>query len=706
MVNEKSNGKRSINTPVSVKKPTPQGNGSKKNSSVVKPNFFKTIMFQILAVNVVLIIIFVVVMLRVMNIFVSTNTSAKTYLQNVASIASAENEFREAQFIIANHVLNMSVSNFGGGGMGPGEQGGGEHTDTTTADTTNTDATNADATDAVAVDAAATDAVATDATNADATAADAAVTDATAADTEETDTETTDTTESEDEEEEDSLSAEERIAEIETYGEVMTTAVEGLLDSGIAGTSSDIKTALTEMQSLIPTYVEMAVNMITYFEDNDMEEAMEILRGDFADYNDAFTADLLVCEGVIGTMISSSISDMETNQQSGSNLVMLGMIVFIIVVIIGFILNYLLIVVKIRKMSDEVNSIIKNIENGKGDLTQRIKTPTGSELIYFKNGVNKFMDLLQSTIGKIKSGTKILGDSTKAISGQVSLASDNVTNTNAALEELSASMDNVASTASQITSQLDGVHEAVDSINNEVINGNETTAAIKTEAGEIKRDALEKKRSTGAKMEELNEILTKSVKDSEKVSQINELTKVILNIASQTNLLALNASIEAARAGEAGRGFAVVAEQISTLADNSRQTAANIQQISNEVTETVKELSDNSMQVIDFINTTVVQDYDLFVETGEKYENTANVVNDMLAVFEEKASNLDDIMKIVADSISNIVEAVDQSSIAISQSADNSGEIVSEVHEINETVNKNQEVADSLAEGTSMFVKI
>jgi len=700
MAIEKSNEKRSTNTPVSAKKPTPHGDGSKKNSSVVKPNFFKTIMFQILAINVALIIIFVVVMLKVMNIFVSTNNSSMSYLQNIASIASAENEFRESQFIIANHVLNMSVSNFGGGGMGPDEQRGRESidtttTDTTSADTTDMDATNADATDAAAVDVSSMDATATEEA---------------AADTAESDTETTDTAESEDttesEDEEDSLSAEERIAEIETYGETMTIAVEGLLDSSIANASSDIKTALTEMQSLIPTYVEMAVSMITYFEDNDMEEAMVILRGDFADYNDIFTADLLICEGVIGNMISASISDMDTNQQSGRNLVMMGMIVFIIVAIIGFILNYLLVVVKIRKMSDEVNSIIKNIESGKGDLTQRIKTPTGSELIYFKNGVNKFMDLLQSTIGKIKSGTKILGDSTKAISGQVSLASDNVTNTNAALEELSASMDNVASTASQITSQLDGVHEAVDSINSEVVSGNETTAAIKTEADEIKRDALEKKRSTGAKMEELNEILTKSVKDSEKVSQINELTKVILNIASQTNLLALNASIEAARAGEAGRGFAVVAEQISTLADNSRQTAANIQQISNEVTETVKELSDNSMQVIDFINTTVVKDYDLFVETGEKYENTANVVNDMLAVFEEKASNLDNIMRMVADSISNIVEAVDQSSIAISQSADNSGEIVSEVHEINETVNKNQEVADSLAEGTAMFVKI
>ena len=101
-------------------------------------------------------------------------------------------------------------------------------------------------------------------------------------------------------------------------------------------------------------------------------------------------------------------------------------------------------------------------------------------------------------------------------------------------------------------------------------------ADIKAEANEIKNGAQNKKENTGAKVGELSQILEKSVKDSEKVSQINELTAVILDIASQTNLLALNASIEAARAGEAGKGFAVVASEISSLAENSRQTAGNI----------------------------------------------------------------------------------------------------------------------------------
>ena len=114
------------------------------------------------------------------------------------------------------------------------------------------------------------------------------------------------------------------------------------------------------------------------------------------------------------------------------------------------------------------------------------------------------------------------------------------------------------------------------------------------------------------------------------MEEINKLTDEILSISSQTNLLALNASIEAARAGEAGKGFAVVADEIRKLADESRNTANGIQNISKMVTESVENLAGNAGKMLDFVNQDVLNDYKGMVESGETYNEDAVQMNEMM----------------------------------------------------------------------------
>ncbi len=434
--------------------------------------------------------------------------------------------------------------------------------------------------------------------------------------------------------------------------------------------------------------------------------ASEILTGAYITNMAGVESGMDTLDASVESLKSNITTYMQQQRDKITVMNVTGMVVFIVCLLLNLYVSFFLITKVITRISDSVQDIISDINEGKGDLTTRINVKTGNELVFIRDGINEFIGTLQGVMKDVKSGTLILTDSADKMTSQIAAANDNITNTSAALEELSASMDNVSTTASQIKDQLNDVRDAVESINDEVASGKERAGEIQKEADAIKNEAMQKKENTGSRVEALSKTLDESVKESEQVNQIGELTKVILDIASQTNLLALNASIEAARAGEAGKGFAVVAQEISALADNSRQTAGNIQTISENVTKAVQDLSNNAIEVVDFINSTVIADYEAFVETGEKYENTAEIMNEILAAFTEKADSLDNTMHSMADSIITITDSVEESTQAISLSASNSTEIVGEIQEIGEAMDNNNQVTNKLSDSTRKFINV
>ena len=465
----------------------------------------------------------------------------------------------------------------------------------------------------------------------------------------------------------------------------------------------DGKERVANCRSSVEAFAETAQNLKACVLKQDLPGAIQYVTTDYgANLVAAKEAIAAVDEGVLslsegfGMYLNGYIQSVSFN-----GYVVMGIV--IVIIIISFVLSFVRINKTITGISSELGTIITNINNGKGDLTARITTKTKTELASISDGINQFLETLQAVIKDVKDGATVLTSSSDSMIVKIKSASDNVTSTSAAMEELAASMENVATTTADLTDQLSNVRAATDEIDAEVKNGTVKANEIKASADSIKKEATSKKENTGAKMEELSKVLEVSVKESEQVNQISDLTNEILNIASQTNLLALNASIEAARAGEAGKGFAVVADEISTLAANSRETAGNIQEISTRVTAAVKELSDNAVQVIDFINQNVLADYDAFVDTGAKYEETAELIENMLGGFSEKAIHLNEVMDEMSDQISVISSSVQESSNAITMSATASTEIVGEIQGITDAMDQNNDVTKQLNESTQKF---
>lgn len=190
---------------------------------------------------------------------------------------------------------------------------------------------------------------------------------------------------------------------------------------------------------------------------------------------------------------------------------------------------------------------------------------------------------------------------------------------------------------------------------------NEMTENIKEMANSSKKEALKIYGRT-------KENLQNAIKQSKAVSQIHELSNTILDITSQTNLLALNAAIEAARAGEAGKGFAVVAEEIRNLAEGSKTSVSRIQEVTDEILTVVGSLSSSSMEIMEFIDKKVLNDYEGLVETSEKYNELATVINDIVSDFSSTSEEL-------LASIQNMVQAITQIAAAANEEATGAADI-------------------------------
>ena len=107
--------------------------------------------------------------------------------------------------------------------------------------------------------------------------------------------------------------------------------------------------------------------------------------------------------------------------------------IYILFIILFLLINYRMIGKKVNLIADEINGIITDIQNNKGNLNSRITTNTSSELVHIKDGFNLFIETLQGILRQVKDGTVVLTESSDNMTSQIMLASDNITSTSAAL---------------------------------------------------------------------------------------------------------------------------------------------------------------------------------------------------------------------------------------------------------------------------------
>lgn len=267
------------------------------------------------------------------------------------------------------------------------------------------------------------------------------------------------------------------------------------------------------------------------------------------------------------------------------------------------------------------------------------------------------------------------------------------------MEEVAATLDQISRGSTQILRQVQEIDQSAQ-------DGTANVSEIRNRAKTMKAEAEHSKETAIGIFREVGASLEQAVEESRSVEQINALTGNILDISGRTNLLALNASIEAARAGEAGKGFAVVAEEIRTLADNSRETASSIQEISEVVTAAVNKLASEASRMLNFVNADVVRDYGKFVDIVAQYEKDADEMNDMLIAFAGQAMQMANTMKDMDQGISDIAVTVDESANAVSGVAEDATQLVNAISQIQQETANNQTISKELEGEVKRFEKV
>lgn len=264
-------------------------------------------------------------------------------------------------------------------------------------------------------------------------------------------------------------------------------------------------------------------------------------------------------------------------------------------------------------------------------------------------------------------------------------------------------MEEVSATTMNISEASGDTRDTIVEIASSADSGASYAKECQIRATESEAVALQGKDTTNHMVDSIRKMLTESIANSKKASDIELLTNDILGIASQTNLLALNASIEAARAGEAGKGFAVVADEIRQLAERSKDTANHIQHISKTVIGAVTSLSQDAENMLRFIDETVLKDYDKFASVANHYQEDSTYLETMLSDFNHKAGALKENMESMAEGIADIARAVEESTSGITMVADGTTELVTNLTAIDREVADNKRISALLREEVDKF---
>ncbi len=334
-------------------------------------------------------------------------------------------------------------------------------------------------------------------------------------------------------------------------------------------------------------------------------------------------------------IVSSSLQTIRTSKKNDISKLLLQresktrinifIITFIFIVLVVY-LSY----VMVKRFTQPINKLKKFAENvAGGDLSKTIPIEGDDELSQLADTINQMVIQLQNVIEGITDSVTSFVDVSEKLKNNSIVLSQGSSEQAASVEEVSSTMEEMLASIEQNTINAGDTEEIAFNLTEIASNGSEEMLLA-----------------------------------VEMLKTIAEKINIITDIAFQTNILSLNASIEAARAGKYGLGFAVVAQEVGNLAEKSKISAEDIEELS---VQSVK-IADGASSLLNNLVTDIEKTYDLIVnittssieqKDGATQVNSAvqelNNVTQQNALAADKLANNADELAVQAEMVKEMV---------------------------------------------------